>query len=162
VAPLLALSEANRAWGDSVPTPSKKIIGATARLTEASTGFTFRARVDTGAESCSLHVERIIIEDKARRRVENVGKKIRFLVVNEKGDEQWVESKIAKAVRIKSGVIERGDFDRRYKVPVTFEWNGFRKQVLVTLNDRTHMEYPLLVGRNFLSGDFLVDVDLNE
>jgi hypothetical protein len=34
-----------------------------------------------------------------------------------------------------------------------------RKEVLVTLNDRTSMEYPLLVGRNFLQSDFLVDVD---
>jgi hypothetical protein len=62
-------------------------------------------------------------------------------------------------VRIRSGVFADGEYDRRYKVPLVFEWNGFRKEVLVTLNDRTHMEYPLLVGRNFLSGDFLVDVD---
>ena len=35
------------------------------------------------------------------------------------------------------------------------------KEVLVTLNNRQHMEYPLLIGRNFLHGDFLVDVELN-
>jgi hypothetical protein len=34
--------------------------------------------------------------------------------------------------------------------------------VLVTLNDRTSMDYPLLVGRNFLHGDFLVDVDMDK
>jgi len=34
--------------------------------------------------------------------------------------------------------------------------------VLVTLNDRTDMEYPLLVGRNYLRGDFLVDVAKKE
>jgi hypothetical protein len=28
----------------------------------------------------------------------------------------------------------------------------------VTLNDRTDMEFPLLIGRNFLRDDFLVDV----
>ena len=38
------------------------------------------------------------------------------------------------------------------------QWKDFRKEVLVTLNDRTDMEYPLLLGRNFLRGDFLVDV----
>jgi hypothetical protein len=30
---------------------------------------------------------------------------------------------------------------------------------MVSLNDRTDMEYPLLIGRNFLRGDFLVDVE---
>jgi hypothetical protein len=156
---LIAVMGVLCAWGDSVPTPTKHIIGATAKLTEVSTGFTFAARVDTGAKSCSLHVEKMTIEDKVRKRVRNVGKTIRFLVINEKGKQQWIESKIAKAVRIKSAVFDDGEYDHRYKVPLTFEWNGFRKEVLVTLNDRTHMEYPVLIGRNFLSGDFLVDVD---
>jgi len=147
------------AWGDSVPTPSKHIIGATAKLTEATTGFAFPARIDTGAKSCSLHVEKITIEDKVAKRVKNVGKTVRFLVMNEQGKEAWIEAKIAKAVRVKSSVFDNGEYDHRYKVLLTFEWNGFRKEVLVTLNDRTNMEYPLLVGRNFLAGDFLVDVD---
>ena len=38
---------------------SKHIIGATAKLTETESGFIFPARIDTGAESCSLHVEKI-------------------------------------------------------------------------------------------------------
>jgi hypothetical protein len=38
----------------------------------------------------------------------------------------------------------------------------FEKKVLVTLNDRTDMEFPLLIGRNFLRGDFLVDVEKND
>jgi hypothetical protein len=32
------------------------------------------------------------------------------------------------------------------------------KKVLVTLNDREQMKYPLLLGRNFLRDDFLVNV----
>jgi hypothetical protein len=159
LAPILAMMGTICAWGDSVPTPSKQVIGATAKLTEVSTGFNFRARVDTGAQSCSLHVEKFIIEDKQRKRADNVGKSIRFLVINEEGKQQWIKSTIAKAVRIKSGLLEDGEYDHRYKVPVTLEWSGFRKEVLVSLNDRTHMAYPLLIGRNFLSGDFLVDVD---
>jgi hypothetical protein len=43
-------------------------------------------------------------------------------------------------------------------VLLTLRWKDFEKEVLVTLNDRTDMEYPLLIGRNFLRGDFLVDV----
>jgi hypothetical protein len=33
--------------------------------------------------------------------------------------------------------------------------------VLVTLSDREKMKYPVLLGRNFLRGDFLVDVNLD-
>src|SRR4051812_46219693 len=40
---------------------SKRTIGATATLSEASTGLSFPARIDTGAETCSLHVEKVEI-----------------------------------------------------------------------------------------------------
>jgi hypothetical protein len=33
--------------------------------------------------------------------------------------------------------------------------------VLVTLNDREKMKYPMLLGRNFLADDFLVNVSLD-
>ncbi len=36
--------------------PAKRTIGATAMLTEMNSGFAFPARIDTGAETCSLHV----------------------------------------------------------------------------------------------------------
>ena len=32
---------------------------------------------------------------------------------------------------------------------------------MVTLKDREKMKYPLLLGRNFLKDDFLVDVNLD-
>jgi hypothetical protein len=150
------------AWGESVQTRSKQIIGATATLTEVSTGISFSARIDTGAQSCSLHVEKIEIEDESNKRLRNVGKTVRFLVEGEDGKSEWIQTKIAKAVRVKSSALKPGTFDRRYKVPLTFEWNGFRKEVLVTLNDRTAMQYPLLIGRNYLKGDFLVDVEMKD
>jgi hypothetical protein len=34
--------------------------------------------------------------------------------------------------------------------------------VQVTLNDRQSMKYPLLLGRNFLRDDFLVNVSLDK
>ena len=45
------------------------------------------------------------------------------------------------------------------KCRLSLKWKDFTKDVLVTLNDRTEMVYPLLIGRNFLRGDFIVDVD---
>jgi hypothetical protein len=139
--------------------PKKRVIGATAIIKETKSGLPFAARVDTGAASCSLHVERIEIENESAKLVENVGKPIRFLVKNEEGDEKWIESTIARVVRVRSAAQQVGEPDRRYKVLLTLVWEDFRKEILVTLNDRTEMTYPLLIGRNFLRGDFLVDVD---
>jgi hypothetical protein len=146
------------AWGESVPDSSKRIIGATATLTETKSGLSFPARIDTGAESCSLHVEKFEIKNQDDRRTRNVGKTIRFLLKGSKGKTEWVEARIEKAVRIKSSSLKVGEYDHRYKVRLTLKWKDFEKEVLVTLNDRTDMEFPLLIGRNYLRGDFLVDV----
>ncbi|MCC7085894.1 MAG: ATP-dependent zinc protease [Pirellulales bacterium] len=143
-------------------TSEKRIIGATATLTESGSGMTFPARIDTGAATCSLHVEKLEIPDRSAKRTHNVGKTARFMLRDAEGNTKWVEATIAAAVRVKSSSLGSGEFDHRYKVRLTLEWKGFRKEVLVTLNDRTNMEYPLLIGRNFLEGDFLVDVAQNE
>jgi hypothetical protein len=147
------------AGAQSTDEKPKHVIGATAQLTESKSGLAFAARVDTGAASCSLHVERIEIKNESSKPIENVGKPIRFLVKNEKGEEKWIESTVARVVRVRSAAQKEGEFDRRYKVQLTLTWEDFRKDVLVTLNDRTEMTYPLLIGRNYLRGDFLVDVD---
>jgi hypothetical protein len=90
--------------------------------------------------------------------VRNVGKSARVLLKDAKGNTEWIDTKIVAAVRVKSSALKLGEFDHRYKVRLTLKWNDFAKTVLVTLNDRTDMEYPLLIGRNYLRGDFLVDV----
>ena len=147
---------------ETVPDPSKHIIGATAIIAEATSGISFPARIDTGARSCSLHVADVKIEDESPRRLRNIGKKISFVLTGEDGKSATVETTIAGAVVVKSGVVQDGKYDRRYKVRLTLKWKDFVKEVLVTLNDRTDMTYPLLIGRNFLHGDFLVDVAQKE
>lgn len=143
---------------DSVAKKEKRVIGSTATVTEVSSGLSFPARIDTGAETCSLHVEKVEIQDKTARRVRNVGKTARFLLKDKDGKTHWVEAIIADAVRVKSSSLKSGEYDHRYKVRLTLQWKDVRKEVLVTLNSRTDMEYQLLIGRNFLRGDFLVDV----
>jgi hypothetical protein len=140
----------------------KRVIGATGMLMETSSGLSFPARIDTGAETCSLHVEKIEIQDRTARRTKNVGKSVRFMLKGSDGKTQWVEGIVADAVRVKSSSLKGGEVDHRYKVRLTLQWKDVRKEVLVTLNDRTSMEYPLLIGRNFLEGDFLVDVDVDK
>lgn len=162
VALLAAGGLLNAGETDAVSKESKRIIGAAAKITEANSGIEFMARVDTGAATCSIHVEDLEIENESPKRLENVGKNVRFLLKGPHGESKWVETKIVAAVRVKSSALKNGDFDRRYKVRLPLQWKDFRKEVRVTLNDRAEMAYPLLIGRNFLRGDFLVDVALSE
>jgi len=133
----------------------KHVIGATATIEEVKTDLLFKARVDTGATTSSLHAEDWVIEDEAEEMTDNVGKQIRFRIKNQNGKSEWIESRIAEVGLVKTSEEE----EHRYKVYVTLRWKDVKKKVLVTLNDRSHMKYPMLLGRNFLRGDFVVDVE---
>ncbi|TWT87406.1 hypothetical protein Mal64_29450 [Pseudobythopirellula maris] len=132
----------------------KRLIGATAELTETQSGMSFSARVDTGAQTTSIDTVSWSVEGESENMKRNVGKPIRFQIVNGNGKTAWIEGEVAdsKRVRTSDGVA------RRYKVKIELEHDGFKKKVLVSLNDRSNMEFPLLIGRNFLEGDYLVDV----
>jgi hypothetical protein len=52
--------------------------------------------------------------------------------------------------------------EKRYMVWLTLTANGLSKKILANLRDRSQMKYKLLMGRDWLAQDFLVDVDLLE
>lgn len=137
---------------------SKQVIGATALVVETQSQVKFEARVDTGAASCSIHCEEWEIDDEADTMDDNIGKGIRVRVSNGHDESGWVDSRIERTVVVKTS--EKREV--RYKVPMTFRWKDLEKKVVVTLNNRHQMNFPLLLGRNFLSGDLMVDIDLHE
>lgn len=157
VALSLALAEDAQAAEPAAATTPYRLIGATATVTEASSGLPFMARVDTGATTCSIHCEAMEIENVSDDAEKNVGKPIRILVKNKKGESQWINAVIADYTVVKTS--ERSDW--RYKVKLGIRWHDVEKQVLFTLNDRAHMSYPVLIGRNFLRNGFLVNVALD-
>ena len=134
------------------------MIGATALVTEVSTGLPLPARVDTGATCCSIHCEEYEIENADTDPKVNIGKPVRFLIQprDDDGEGEWVEAKIIDYVTVRTSESE----DERYKVRLKLRVDDVEKKVLVTLNDREKMKYPLLLGRNFLRDDFLVNVSL--
>ena len=137
--------------------PSVRMIGATAVVTEVSTGLPLSARVDTGATSCSIHCDEFEIKDADPDPKVNIGKPVRFLIRHDDGEGEWVEAKIVDHVKVRTTARE----DERYKVSLKLRWEDVEKKVQVTLNDRQSMKYPLLLGRNFLRDDFLVNVNLD-
>jgi hypothetical protein len=137
--------------------PQVRLIGATTVVTEVTTGVPLPARVDTGATSCSIHCVAMEIKDAHPDPRENIGKPVRFLVKNGEGEGSWVESKIVDHVTVRTAERE----DERYKVRLRLRWEDVEKKVVATLNDRQRMKYPMLLGRNFLRDDFLVNVSLD-
>lgn len=123
-------------------------------VTEVSSGITFDSRVDTGAAVSSVHYEEMVIENESNEPRENRGKEVRFLIDNGKGQHAWITADIVDYSKIKSVDATTG----RYYVRLPLRCAGIEKQTLVTLNDRTRMNHKLLLGRNFLERDFVVDV----
>lgn len=138
--------------------PAKHVIGATAKVVEASWGVVIPARVDTGAHTCSIDAERVEVVDEAEDKKQNIGKRIRFLMRD--GDERtdWIDTTITSCATIMTADDRES---LRYEVRLTLQYNSVEKEVLVTLNDRADLDYPMLIGRNYLYDDFVVDVSLD-
>lgn len=132
----------------------RRLIGPVADVVEDETGLNFVARVDTGAKRSSLHVCEWEVIDGSSEMSENVGKSIRFRLENRQGNSEWLEREIAEVALIRTS--ERAEL--RYLVPLTFEHAGVEREVLVSLNDRSQMSFAMLLGRNFLAEEFVVDV----
>jgi hypothetical protein len=132
----------------------KVVLGAAADVVELQSGITLKARVDTGASISSLHCKQIEITDPAEEPEENSGKKVRFLLEGPDGQSQWLEATILGFVGMRNASGTSG----RYRVRLRLSCQGIEKDTLVSLNDRSEMQYPLLLGRDFLSDDFVVDV----
>lgn len=157
-----------RNYGDRTPSPGTtpdvsvvslgdsdlRLIGPVALVEEEESGLEFRARVDTGASRCSLHVAEWEIDDPSPSMFDNVGKTIRFQVENRCGKSKWLERKIAEVALFRTSERE----EMRYMVLLELCLDGVERQVLVSLNDRSGMEYAMLVGRNYLAGEFVVNV----
>lgn len=136
-------------WADS----RKRIVGATEVVLVKDVNLSFKARVDTGAKTSSIHAVDIEIDASGEPR----GKPVSFYLVTKEGQARKVETRVIAFVKIKTS--EKSE--HRYVVPLSIKWNDSEKIVPVTLNDRGDMEYRLLLGRNWLQGDFIVDVDRN-
>ena len=133
----------------------KSTIGETAWINIEGIPFSYLARIDTGAKTTSIHATNIEIQDNNTTHSKNIGKSISFQTINRAGKSQSITAII---VRISSIKNSQGT-EQRYVVKLPLSWRNVKKNVEVNLRNRSKMNYKLLVGRNFLSEDFLVDVD---
>jgi hypothetical protein len=138
------------------PCTDKQIVGQESWVHVEGLELDYLARVDTGATTTSLHATDFIIQSESEDPLENVGKSINFLTISSGGTPKRMTAEIA---RIQTVVNAQGR-EKRYMVWLTLSASGIRKSILVNLRDRSQMKHKLLVGRDWLAEDFLVDVEL--
>lgn len=110
-----------------------------------------RAKLDTGAKSSSIHAEEI--EAYARGEEQWV----RFSIQSESGARMRIESPVARYASIKRAGT---DTQKRIVIKLAICLGGHSKSTDFTLTNRTGMNYPILIGREFLSDKFLVSSTL--
>ncbi|MCB1667605.1 MAG: ATP-dependent zinc protease [Porticoccaceae bacterium] len=126
------------------------VVGAVEMVTLVEHNLKFRARIDTGAESSSIHASDIVLFEREGNRW------VRFSVQGEKDSQPFVlERPLVRKVAIKQ---HEGMRERRYVVEMRLRMGDINERVEVTLADRSDLKYPVLIGRNFLTDTAVVDV----
>jgi hypothetical protein len=107
-----------------------------------------RAKVDTGAEHSSLdarHIEEFLRDAKPW---------LRFSVTDQSNRTIVVERPVHRVARIRR---HAGRIQERAVVLLGICLGATFKTAEVNLVNRAGFDYPMLIGRSFLDGDFLVD-----
>ena len=137
---------------------TKATVGATEIIHIVEADLDFITRIDTGARTTSVHALDVKIENPAPMKEDNIGKKISLTLVNDKGEKKRLQTTIVDALQVRNAQ----GVEVRYMIPLTLRWNGVDKTINVNLRNRSAMTYKLLIGRDWLSKDFIVDVDINK
>lgn len=129
----------------------KQVIGAIEHVLLTPPGKLLEARIDTGAESSSLDARDI-------QEFERDGARwVRFSIYDREREEFLeIERRIARYVRILQSSSSAPE--RRPVVRMQLMLGESNQNAEFTLSDRSHLNFPILIGRNVLQDIMLVDV----
>lgn len=122
----------------------KIVIGEVEHVALSPWGVSLDARIDTGACTSSLDARDVVVS----------GKTVRFTLPEKAGGTK-AELPLIGWQRIR-GAGRAGQ--RRPVVEIEICLGGKKFKTPFTLADRARMDYPILVGRQAITGDFVVDV----
>ena len=132
--------------------PERRIIGRTEWIELIGLDLgELSAKVDTGAYRSSLHcrkVEEVVVDGRKVLRV-------RFQIGRKRPTREF--KKYTRTVVRSSN----GSTEDRYVIQTRIRLGNKRYKASFTLSDRSEMKHPVLLGRKFISGKFLVDVSKN-
>ena len=110
--------------------------------------FDLDAKIDTGADSCSIHCDDIEVE----------GEIVTFLLHDEV-HEAYHGKKITLPIHnIKKVKSSNGKSEERIFIKSLIKLGCKTYEAEISLTNRENMKYPMLIGRRFLSHHYLIDV----
>ena len=127
---------------------AKEVLGWVETVKISAGNTLIKAKVDTGADSSSLHCECITPYDR------NGESWVKFTVTDVEGDMTSYEKKILRTVKVKRHF---GDVQKRYVVRMGICIGSQYGETDVSLVDRSGFNYDLLIGRKYLKDKFIVD-----
>jgi hypothetical protein len=111
--------------------------------------FDLDAKIDTGADSNSLHCDDIYIDD------ENF---VHFTLLDKIHPAYHTKKIKMPLYKIKKVKSSNGTIQIRASIKVDILFYNKRYTTVISLTNRSDMKYPMLIGRKFLANRFLVDV----
>jgi hypothetical protein len=112
--------------------------------------FDLDAKVDTGADSNALHCDDIHIDE---------NNNVHFRLLDEVHEAYHGKKIVMPIYKIKKVRSSNGELQIRPSIKVDVDFMGKRYKAVISLTNRADMKFPMLIGRKFLSGKFLVDVE---
>ena len=103
------------------------------------------AKIDTGADSSSVHAENISVSEDGTLTFEIFGKKL--------------STKDFKVAVVRSS---NGDEEIRYRAPLSVKIGKKKIKSFFSLSDRSKNIFPVLIGRKTIKNKFIVDVSREE
>ncbi len=130
----------------------KVIIGRNERVSLPELNFfNIDAKIDTGARGNSIHCDDIYLKDEHT---------VHFKLLDDNHPdycEQHIEMPVYKIKKVKSS---NGEVEERIVVKTEIELLGQVYETELSLTNRKKMTYPMLIGRRYLQGRFIVDVSM--
>lgn len=128
------------------PATALAILGETERVLLDPPGLTLAARIDTGVQGSVLDARNV-------REFERDGKTwVKFLL----GGAPDAQPQEISRPLLRSGTLKTGA--RRYVVSLRVRLGGIDQYVEFSLGDRSGQSFPVVLGRNFLRDQAVVDV----
>jgi hypothetical protein len=110
------------------------------------------AKIDTGANYCTLHCHRIEIKEKK-------GEKILCFNLLDPTHPGYKDKTFRFPDFIEKSIKNSfGDSENRFLIKTSIRIEGRRINTWISLTHRGNMKYPMLLGRKILRNKFIVDV----
>lgn len=131
---------------------NKMLVGAVEALWIEAANQVFDARVDTGATTSSISARNVVILEKDGKR----WARFELLPSEDTAQSYEVEAPVVRYVKIRQSSAD--GLDRRPVVKLKVRLGKLTEDTQFTLADRSEMNYPILLGREFLRDIAVVDV----